>query len=129
MSVPKRRVAEAVAYLIGLFPGLVLCILIALLSFGIERLEKDAFSHSYVGAIVFAIVIGAVLRSLWTPSKRWLTGIAFSAKQLLEVAVALLGVSISFDAAVASGAMLFGTVVLTVFAALGIGFGLSRFLN
>jgi uncharacterized membrane protein YadS len=38
----------------------------------------------------------------------WRSGIAFSAKQMLEVAVVLLGVSVSFAAIAASGVQLTG---------------------
>jgi uncharacterized integral membrane protein (TIGR00698 family) len=102
---------------------------IALGSFGLEWLERYAFSYPYVGAIVVAILIGTAIRSFWNPSTRWVPGIAFSAKQLLEVAVALFGASTSFVAIAASSAMLLCAVALTVVVALGIGFGVGRFLG
>ena len=61
------------------------------------------FAHPYVEALVLAILLGMAVRSFWNPSERWQAGIAFSAKQLLEVAVMLLGASISFAAIAASG--------------------------
>jgi uncharacterized membrane protein YadS len=53
------------------------------------------------------------VRSFWRPSERWQIGIAFSAKQLLEIAVMLLGASISFAAIVASGALLLAAIAGT----------------
>jgi uncharacterized integral membrane protein (TIGR00698 family) len=70
-----------------------------------------------------------VIRSVWNPPERWKAGIAFSAKQLLEVAVALLGASISFAAIVASGVLLIVAIVGTVVVTLGVSFSLSRMLG
>jgi uncharacterized integral membrane protein (TIGR00698 family) len=82
-----------------------------------------------VEALVIAILIGIVVRTIWTPSDRWQSGIAFSAKQLLEAAVMLLGASISFAAIASSGVMLFVAVAATVVVALGVSFGVSRALG
>ena len=54
------------------------------------------------------------LRTAWQPSERWRSGIAFSAKQLLEVAVMLLGASVSFAAIAASGYLLVAAIAATV---------------
>jgi uncharacterized integral membrane protein (TIGR00698 family) len=113
----------------GLLPGSALCIVIALICLGLESLERTVFDHPYVEALVLAILLGMAIRSFWTPSKRWRSGIAFSAKQLLELAVTLLGASISFAAIAASGAWLLGAIALTVVVTLGISFGVSRVLG
>ena len=44
--------------------------------------------HADVEGLVIAILLGMAIRTAWRPSERWRSGIAFSAKQLLEVAVA-----------------------------------------
>ena len=41
-------------------------------------------------ALVLAILVGTAVRTAWTPSTTFTTGIAFSAKLLLEIAVVLL---------------------------------------
>jgi uncharacterized integral membrane protein (TIGR00698 family) len=69
------------------------------------------------------------IRTAWNPSERWRSGIAFSAKQLLEVAVVLLGASISFAAIAASGMALIGAVAATVAIMLVLSFGVSRMLG
>jgi uncharacterized integral membrane protein (TIGR00698 family) len=69
------------------------------------------------------------IRSVWNPSERWRSGIAFTAKQMLEVAVMLLGASVSFGAIVASGYLLIGAIVATVLVMLVASFGLSRMLG
>jgi uncharacterized integral membrane protein (TIGR00698 family) len=129
-SPKQRRSVSALAnYWLKLLPGALLCILVALASFGFESLELRLFEHPYVEALVIAILTGMVIRGFWTPSERWQHGIAFSAKQLLEVAVMLLGASISFAMIAASGSLLIGVVVITVFITLGASFAVSRMLG
>ena len=110
-------------------PGIALCTLVTLASIGLQRLEERAFAHPYVEALVIAMLLGMAVRAAWNPSERWRTGIAFSAKQLLEIAVMLLGASISFAAIAASGTLLLSTVIFTVVFTLGGSFGLSRLLG
>jgi len=110
-------------------PGIVLCIAVAGVSAALEAAERRLFAHPYVEALVLAILLGMVVRSIWSPSERWLAGIAFSAKQLLEVAVMLLGASISFAAIAASGIALLGAIAATVVVTLALSFGISRMLG
>jgi uncharacterized integral membrane protein (TIGR00698 family) len=115
--------------LLTLIPGIVLCIAVAGLSAALEGAERRLFAHPYVEALVMAILLGMVVRSFWRPSERWQAGIAFSAKQLLEVAVMLLGASISFAAIAASGVALLGAIAAIVVVALAISYGISRMLG
>ena len=128
MSVMECR-DGALGGLRAVVPGIALCTLVTLASIGLQRLEERAFAHPYVEALVIAILLGMAVRTAWNPSERWQTGIAFSAKQLLEVAVMLLGASISFAAIAASGMLLLATVMFTVVVTLGGGFGLCRLLG
>ncbi|MGY3614831.1 YeiH family protein [Bradyrhizobium sp. USDA 10063] len=115
--------------LAGRIPGLTLCVLIALISMGIQHLEERAFGHPYIEALVAAILLGMAIRTVITPSERWRSGIAFSAKQLLETAVMLLGSSISFAAIAAFGPVIIGAILATVCATLAASFGVSRLLG
>jgi uncharacterized integral membrane protein (TIGR00698 family) len=114
---------------VALFPGVALCIAIALISMAGELLERRQFAHPYVEALVIAILLGIAIRTLWRPAERWRAGIAFSAKQLLEIAVMLLGASISFAAIAASGPLLLVAIAAIVFATLGLSFTVSRLLG
>ncbi|MCP1756163.1 putative membrane protein YadS [Bradyrhizobium elkanii] len=78
-----------------LIPGILLCGVVTVISLGIQAAEERVFDHPYIEALVVAILLGMAVRTAWEPSARWRSGIAFSAKQLLEVAVTLLGASIS----------------------------------
>src|SRR5262249_1310846 len=115
--------------LIALVPGILLCIVVAGISAVLEGAERRLFAHPYVEALVVAILLGMAVRSFWKPSERWQAGIAFSAKQLLAVALILPGASISFAAIAASGIALLAAIAATVVVALGVSFGLSRMLG
>ncbi|WP_336492832.1 putative sulfate exporter family transporter, partial [Methylobacterium nigriterrae] len=91
----KSWIVELPARLVGLFPGIALCVAVTLVSLGAQNVEERVFEHPYIEALVVAILLGMALRTLWEPSPRWRAGIAFSAKQLLELAVVLLGASLS----------------------------------
>ena len=112
-----------------LIPGIAICGVVTAISFGIQFLKERVFVHPYVEALVIAILFGMAIRSVWSPSERWRSGIAFTAKQMLEVAVMLLGASVSFGAIVASGYLLIGAIVATVMVMLVASFGLSRMLG
>ncbi|UFX43455.1 putative sulfate exporter family transporter [Bradyrhizobium sp. 41S5] len=112
-----------------LIPGILLCGVVTVISLGIQAAEERVFDHPYIEALVVAILLGMAVRTAWEPSERWRSGIAFSAKQLLEIAVMLLGASISFAAIVASGGLLIGAIAVTVVIMLAVTYGLSRILG
>jgi uncharacterized integral membrane protein (TIGR00698 family) len=92
-----------------LAPGIILCIFLTVLAFLLQGIEKRLAGEAYIEALVLAILLGVLVRTLWTPTPRWIGGIDFSAKLLLELAVVLLGASISAATVFALGpAMLVG---------------------
>jgi uncharacterized integral membrane protein (TIGR00698 family) len=109
--------------------GVALCALLTLVALTIQALEERFVGHPYVEAIVLAILLGTAIRTLWEPGRRWRAGVAFSAKQLLEVAVALLGASLTIAAIAASGVVLLGAIVAVVIVTLAVSFGISRALG
>jgi len=113
----------------ALLPGIALCVAVTLASLGAQGLEERVFGHPYVEALVVAILLGMGLRTLWEPGPRWRAGIAFSAKQLLEVAVMLLGASLSLSTIVASGPLLLGAIVATMAVSIAASYGISRALG
>jgi len=121
--------AGALGRSLALIPGIVLCSGVTIVSLGAQWIEERFFAHPYVEALVIAILLGMAIRAAWQPSERWLSGIAFSAKQLLEVAVMLLGASVSFAAIAASGFLLVGAIAGTVVIMLAVSYGLSRMLS
>ena len=127
MKPPESR--SPVSRIWELVPGIALCIAVTLVSIGLQHLEEGAFEHPYIEALVIAILLGMAIRTFWTPSPLWRSGIAFSAKQLLEVAVMLLGASISFTAILASGPVLLAAIVATVVVTIAASFAISRLLG
>ncbi|MEH3144700.1 MAG: putative sulfate exporter family transporter [Methylobacterium frigidaeris] len=113
----------------GLLPGIALCAGITAVASAVQAVEERVFDHPYVEALVIAILIGIAVRSAWTPGPVWRAGIAFSAKQLLEVAVVLLGASISLGAILGSGPALLTGIVVTVALALGASYVVGRLLG
>jgi uncharacterized integral membrane protein (TIGR00698 family) len=115
--------------LTSVFPGVFLCGLVALVSLAFEMGEQLAFARPYIEAVVVAILLGMAIRTFWIPAGRWQVGIGFSAKQLLEIAVMLLGASFKFSAIATSGFLLLGAIAVTVVVTLMFSFGLSRLLG
>ena len=107
-----------------LMPGLFLCLILTVMAQALQAGEEHLTGHPYVEALVLAILLGTALRTAWVPGARFKAGIAFSAKQVLEVAVVLLGASVSLGAIVASGPALLagivGAVALTILASCAI---------
>lgn len=112
------RSSGATAKTVPLLWGVALCAIVTLLAVTIQTFEESLVGHPYVEAIVIAILLGTAIRTIWEPGRRWRAGIAFSAKQLLEVAVALLGASLTLAAIAASGFVLLGAIVSMVILAL-----------
>lgn len=107
-------------------PGVGLCILVTGVATLLAMIERWLFGAAWLESLVLAIIIGAVVRTAWTPSARWQTGISFSAKMLLEIAVVLLGASVSARTVLAAGPGLLAGVAAMVVLAIGCSYGIGR---
>ena len=106
-----------------LIPGLLLTTLVGVVALGMAMLEERAFGHPVVEGLVLAILLGMLLRTLWTPPALLDAGVRFAAKEVLEVAVLLLGASVDLPLLLRAGPSLaIGIVLLVV---LGIAFSYS----
>jgi uncharacterized integral membrane protein (TIGR00698 family) len=115
----SRRLAE-------LTPGVLLCVVVSAAAWALQGLQLHLFGRAWFEALALAIVLGAAVRTAWTPGRRWTAGIDFSARALLETAVLLLGATMDAHAIAAEGPLLLaGTAALV---ALGIlsSYGLGR---
>lgn len=110
-------------------PGLALTAAVAVAAFGLQALEVSLFGRAWLDGIVLAILIGVAVRSLWEPGQAFLPGVNFSARTLLEIAVMLLGASISASAVAAQGGSLLIGVALVVAAAILVSYGIGRLLG
>jgi len=130
-ALPATRRLTAIGSIPGarLVPGLLLCGAVTLAALGLERVETGLFGHAWLEALVLAILVGALVRTLWTPSQRWTPGISFSAKTLLEIAVVLLGASVSIGAIVSAGPLLLVGIAAVVVIAIAASYGMGRMLG
>ena len=114
---------------LSLIPGLIACAAVALAAVAVQVLEVRLFGRGWIDAIVLAILIGAAIRSVWTPPEVLRSGIEFSARTLLEIAVVLLGASVSAATVIAIGPGLLAGTALVVVLALAISYGIGRLLR
>ena len=110
-------------------PGIALCAIVTAAAYVLEASERAIVGKAWLEALVLAILIGTAVRSLWTPDAKWHAGIAFSAKYLLEVAVTLLGASVSAATILAAGPALLLGIVGVVASAILLSFGIGRLLG
>jgi uncharacterized membrane protein YadS len=88
--------------------------------------EVHFVGQAYLEALVLAILLGVAVRMAWMPKPRFIPGIAFSAKFLLECAVVMLGASVSVATVLALGPFLLVGIASVVAMALGISFVIGR---
>ncbi len=114
---------------LSLIPGLIACVAVALAAVAVQALELRLLGRGWIDAIALAILIGAAIRSVWTPPAAQRPGVEFSARTLLEIAVVLLGASVSAATVIAIGpGLLAGTAVVVVLA-LAVSYGIGRLLR
>jgi uncharacterized integral membrane protein (TIGR00698 family) len=118
-----------IEHLRRLSPGILLCIAITIVAIVLQAVEVRFAGQTYLEALVLAILLGVVIRTAWTPAKRFVPGIAFSAKFLLEVAVVMLGASVSVATVLALGPILLVGIASVVAIALGSSFIICRMLG
>ncbi|WP_174297031.1 YeiH family protein [Sphingomonas bacterium] len=110
-------------------PGVALCLAVTGAAYALENAERGLVGKAWLEALVLAILIGTAVRSLWTPDAKWHAGIAFSAKYLLEIAVVLLGASVSAATILAAGPALLIGIAGVVASAILLSFGIGRLLG
>ena len=110
-------------------PGVALCAIVTAAAYAAQAVEVALFGKAWLEALVLAILIGTIVRTAWTPGARWHKGIDFSAKFLLEVAVVLLGASISAATLVATGPKLLFGIMAVVAVAIVTSFFIGRLLG
>ncbi len=112
--------------MIGPLPGIALSVVIALAAAGLQALETRIVGQAYLEAIVLAILLGVGIRTAWHAGALWQDGIHFCAKTLLEIAVMLLGASVSARTVIALGPALLLGIMAVVAVAIFCSYGISR---
>ena len=115
--------------IVDLLPGVALAAAVALISLGIAAIEERAVGHPVIEGLVVAILLGMVIRSVWTPPERVDAGIRFTAKEVLEVAVFLLGASVDLPLLLKAGPSLAVGIVLVVMIGLAGSYAIGRVMK
>ncbi|GAA5098498.1 YeiH family protein [Bartonella acomydis] len=110
-------------------PGIIACLLISILAYGLEVLEQQLFGQAWLESLVLAILLGSITRSCFTLPTYFQKGIAFCAKTLLEFAIMLLGASISVHAVFSAGWYLLASIVFVIFITILMSFFIGRILG
>jgi uncharacterized integral membrane protein (TIGR00698 family) len=113
----------------GIVPGVLLAVTIGLISIGIARIEERLFGHPVVEGLVVAILVGMLVRTVWSLPPRMAEGVAFTAKQILEAAVFLLGASVDLPLLLRAGPSLAIGIVLLVVLGLMASYAIGRALR
>ncbi len=104
-------------------PGLALVIAVALAAHCLAAFEVRTWGRTFVDPLVLAILIGLLVRAALGARESLENGISFAAKDILEVAVVLLGASVNLAAMQAAGLPL--ALGLVVFVAVSVVIGIS----
>ncbi len=126
---PASMVPHALRGICRTMPGVALCLGVTAVAFLLAATERRVLGTAWLDGLVLAIVLGAAIRTAWAPSAHWQAGIGICAKLLLEVAVVLLGVSVSAGPVLAAGpGLLFGIAAVVVLA-IACSYGIGRLLG
>jgi len=115
--------------IIGIWPGLALAVGVAALAMAAEWLQQAVFGVRYVDGLVLAIVAGTFIHTGLGLASRLQPGVQFASRTLLEVAIVLLGGTISAGALAASGFGMIVAVAAVVVLALASSYLIARALG
>jgi uncharacterized integral membrane protein (TIGR00698 family) len=109
-----------------LLPGVIAAVIVSALSIAIGDAEESLFGRAVMEPLVMAILIGMLVRTGLGSMPRTEPGIRFVAKDVLELAVCLLGATMDVPRLFASGPALAAGIVALVCVALVCGYGIGR---
>jgi uncharacterized integral membrane protein (TIGR00698 family) len=107
-------------------PGLALCTAVAFIAYLGERAEIGLFGGRWVESLVLAIALGIAVSTIRPLKPSMRPGIDFSAKMLLEIAIVLLGTSISLSAIRGAGVGLIGGIAVLVVVSIAATYFIGR---
>lgn len=119
VTAPLRRLAPGIAVAAG----------VALAAWLVALAERRLVGHVVVDGLVVAILLGMGVRTLVAMPARVEPGVRFAAREVLEVAVLLLGASVDLPLLLAAGPALAAGIVLLVVLGLAGSYALGRLLG
>ena len=125
------RAGRTIRVTSGRTPGLLAVGALGALALVLAGLEQGLFGQPVIEALVLALLLGAVARNVlpaaWTARVK--PGADLASKQVLEVAVCLLGASVSFPELLMAGPLLLVFVLGGVATSILVSFSLGRALG
>jgi uncharacterized integral membrane protein (TIGR00698 family) len=116
----------ALVPVLRLLPGILLCVAVTVAATLLQIAEVHFTRQPYLEALVLAILLGVAIRTAWTPGPHFVAGINFSAKFVLEVAIVILGASVSAGTIMALGPALILGIACIVTAAIVFSYLICR---
>lgn len=110
-------------------PGILLCGALASGALLLAALEAGLLGRAWIDAPVLAILAGSIFRTFHQPAGRLVPGIAFSGRTLLEIAIMLLGATLSVGAMMAVGPLLLASIAVIVFLSIAASFAIAMALG
>jgi uncharacterized integral membrane protein (TIGR00698 family) len=104
-------------------PGLLLALVIALIALGLGRLAP------LIGGPVFGIVLGVLVKNLFSPGTRFTPGIQFGGKQILQWSIIALGFGLSLTQVAKTGLESLWVTLITMTVAFLSAWLLGRWLG
>ena len=95
----------------------------------LEAVEVHFLGEPYLESLVLAILLGVAIRTVWTPSPKWIPGIAFGARYVLECAIVMLGALVSAATILSLGSGLILGIALVVLVTIGASYLICRVLG
>ncbi len=111
VRVSTNPIGEQVA---RLGPGVGLAAGLAVAAWGLQAAEEAAIGHPIIEGLVIAILLGMLWRTLIGLPPRFGAGVSFTAKQVLEFAIVLLGAGVDLPTLLKAGPGLLLAIVLLV---------------
>ena len=110
----------------NLVPGIIAAVIVGAVAVAGGSLEERAFGRAVIEPLVLAILVGMLVRTVRGEPAREASGVRFVAKEVLEVAVFLLGATMDVPRLFASGPALAAAIAILVCLALGTGYAIGR---
>ena len=109
--------------------GVAVTAVVGVAALAIASVETRLLGHPVIEALVVALLLGMIVRTAWKPGQVFEPGIRFTGKEILELSVVLLGVSVDLPLLVRAGPALALAIVSIVAVGLVLGVAIARGLG
>ncbi|MBI3967804.1 MAG: putative sulfate exporter family transporter [Chloroflexi bacterium] len=126
---PTQVGQDFVANLPKRLPGLLFVAAIGVVGLGLEAVQRTFLTVPIFEALVASILVGVLVRNVFQVPEMVDAGANYAAKQVLEFAIVLLGITIDFKRVLAAGPALLGTIALAVVGCIVVSYAAGRALG